>query len=802
MILRVLLLLLLACLSAPGPAGAQPTDTERTFAAASAQWDASLEQVRRSLTTALSDASDLKLYRDRLERVRGEAETVRAVATQALTEQQALLDALGPPPAAGSPAEAPPLAEQRRRLNAALGAILARQKQAEITVARAMNLIDETRAVERRRVAEQLLTKGPTPLQAELWLEGGQQIAAFATALAAAPGEWWQSEARRNAGRTAVLHALVVLSLLLVGLWPLRRWLLRRFGRNPAIAEPDGGQILAAALSEGFGRGILPALGAEAVRAVLSLNSLLDTRFGALVSNALHGMALYFLVTGLAAAAFAPGLPGWRAFHLTEASAHRIVNRFFMLAAVMAIAAVLNTMTAGVWGGEVEMNILRTDFVGILFAAVLLAFTDGGLWHLHPAHRDDAQISTGTGRFARRLTWLMLPPALAAMLLGYGNLAEFMIVGMLLSGLASAAYILARSAIGAMLDVVLGHRRIVELQARLETEGGGGLRFWLGGAIELLLFLVYAFALTQAWRVPTDEVLDFARRAIDGFKFGGLTISIGDILAALALFAAGLFATRFGQNALRDRILPQTRLDIGVRHSLVAGLGYLGFIVALVLAISALGINLSNVALIAGALSVGIGFGLQNIVNNFVSGLILLVERPVKVGDWVVVGQHEGYVRRISVRATEIETFPRAAVIVPNSELLSSAVKNWTYKDKMGRIEVALGLPYSADVVRVRAVLLDCVKALPGILAYPAPYVVFREFGATQLQFLVRAFIADVEDRMLLESDLRFAIVAHFAKENLPLPNLPGIPMGPTAEQVERLIDLLAKKGGPERPPA
>ena len=166
----------------------------------------------------------------------------------------------------------------------------------------------------------------------------------------------------------------------------------------------------------------------------------------------------------------------------------------------------------------------------------------------------------------------------------------------------------------------------------------------------------------------------------------------------------------------------------------------------------------------------------------------------------MVVGQHEGYVRRISVRATEIETFPRAAVIVPNSELLSSAVKNWTYKDKMGRIEVSLGLPYSADVARVREVLLDCVKALQGILAYPAPYVVFREFGPTQLQFLVRAFIADVEGRMLLESDLRFAIVAHFARENLPLPNLPGPAMGPTAEQVDQLIGLLSQKGAPERP--
>jgi len=809
MVPRAPFLLLSACLAGPLPAVAQTAtppfaqiaESDRDLSARNTQWDATLDQVRRQVRSRLAAAPELKGLREEAERVRREAEAARDRANEALAEQRTLIEALGPAPAAGAPAEAPSLVTQRRQLDTALSDLQARQKQAEFAMARAQTLIDETRGAERRRVAEQLLTRDATPLAPELWTKGATQLVDFGRMLASHSGEWWESGAIRTAGRTAAIHVVIVLALLVIGLWPARRWLLRRFGRDPRIAEPDAAQVLAATLSEGFGRAILPALGAEAVRAVLAINGLLDTLFGAFLGNVLHGLALYFLVTGLAAAAFVPGLPGWRAFHLTEDSAGRLVRRFNLLAVVLAIAAALNTMTAGYWGGQEEMNVLRTDFTGVLFALALLSFTDSRLWHLDPAHRDTAPVSTGMGRLARRVTWVVLPPALVALLLGYDDLAGYVILGLLLSGLASATYVLLRSALDAILDVVLGERRIAALQARLQTDGdGGGLRFWLGGTLEVLLFLFYVFALTQAWSIPTDEVLDFSRRAVDGFRFGGLTISVGDIAAALALFVAGLFATRFGQNALRDRILPQTRLDIGVRHSLVAGLGYVGFIVAVVLAISALGIDLSNIALIAGALSVGIGFGLQNIVNNFVSGLILLVERPVKVGDWVVVGEHEGYVRRISVRATEIETFPRAAVIVPNSELLSTAVKNWTYKDKMGRLEVSIGMPYSADVARVRATLLDCITALPGILKNPAPYVVFREFGASQLLFQVRGFIADVEGRMLLESDLRFAIVEHFIREKLPLPNLPAVAMGPTAEQVERLIDLLEKREPVNRP--
>jgi small-conductance mechanosensitive channel len=228
-------------------------------------------------------------------------------------------------------------------------------------------------------------------------------------------------------------------------------------------------------------------------------------------------------------------------------------------------------------------------------------------------------------------------------------------------------------------------------------------------------------------------------------------------------------ATRFIQRGLEVRLMPQVHVDPGIRHSVVAGIGYAGYVLAALFAISILGLNLANLALIAGALSVGIGFGLQNIVNNFVSGLILLIERPVKVGDWVVVGDKEGYVKRINVRATEIETFPRAAVIIPNSELLSTAVMNWTHRDKLGRAEVTLSVPYGGDAEMVRDILLACVRGLPAIRPWPQPYVVLRELAPTSLNFAVRGFVDDVENRLFIESDLRFAIYRKLSEHGIDI---------------------------------
>ncbi len=294
--------------------------------------------------------------------------------------------------------------------------------------------------------------------------------------------------------------------------------------------------------------------------------------------------------------------------------------------------------------------------------------------------------------------------------------------------------------------------------------------FWTSFAIDPLLVLVVLFLVAPLWGVPWDDLVRHAAGVAEGFRIGTITISPGALLFAIAVFAGVLVATRFFQRLLLENVLPNTKMAIGLQHTLVTGVSYVGYALALAVSISVAGIDLSNLAIVLGALSVGIGFGLQNVVNNFVSGLILLIERPIKVGDWVIIAGLEGVVKRINVRATEIETWQRASVVVPNAEVLSNPLTNLTLRDRYGRVDLAVGVAYGSDTQRVRSILLDCAAKEPRVVSYPSPYVVFQSFGDSSLGFELRCFTDDVMNRLRISSDLRFAIDQRFREEGIEIP--------------------------------
>jgi len=254
-----------------------------------------------------------------------------------------------------------------------------------------------------------------------------------------------------------------------------------------------------------------------------------------------------------------------------------------------------------------------------------------------------------------------------------------------------------------------------------------------------------------------------------GFTIGGTKITIINVVYLIIFLIFFTFLSRIIREALQNRVLPRTRLDIGARASFVNVVIYTFWILAIYTGINILGINLSSLAFMAGALGIGIGFGLQNIVNNFISGIILLFDPSIQVGDMVQIGDDWGTVNRINIRTTIIQTFDNASLILPNSEMISNKVTNWSFKDPKVRRQVDVGVAYGSDVQLVHKILLQIVNDMPEIMNDPAPRVDFRDFADSALIFRIRFWISSPDYWLTAPTELRFKIDEEFKKNGIEI---------------------------------
>jgi len=291
------------------------------------------------------------------------------------------------------------------------------------------------------------------------------------------------------------------------------------------------------------------------------------------------------------------------------------------------------------------------------------------------------------------------------------------------------------------------------------------LGLW-GGA---LFYVTNRFPLTRRWSYLVFEGI------VDGFitrnlQLGERAFSILDLVILLGLLLTLILVSSTVTNVLRSRVLHVTGINRGAQEAVAILVKYSLIFIGTVVILQVWGLDLSSLALIASALGVGIGLGLQNIAKDFGSGLVLVFERPIQVGDFVEFGQFKGTVERIGARSTEIKTLDQVSIIVPNSRFLEQEVINWSHRNPTSRIRLPVGVAYASDPQRVRQALMEASHRHPGILPTPPPQVFFQGFGDSALEFELLVWIRDPSQQLLIKSDLYFAIETALRQYGIEIP--------------------------------
>ncbi|NJM81409.1 MAG: mechanosensitive ion channel family protein [Tabrizicola sp.] len=753
-------LLPLATAAQEGTIIEQTTPGARTVPGADATDDASgvnYADWERMATRAEAETENRNSSAERLEELRAQLAQWRAAFLSAQSANSARigtlreqLAALGPVPGEGE-TEADEISKRRKALADQLVRLQAPGIAAEEAYTRADGLIREIDRILRERQADRLLQLWPSPVNPGNWPEAAIGISdTFLRIWDELATAWATPEARAELfDNLPLILVLVIVALALVIY--VRRWVGLFAERLQQGASARGRKVWS--LLASLGEIAIPTLGALALSV-------------ALVASGMLGEVGRMIAAVLPVAGFIVSTAAWlgaRAFPRMQEDdpvlplppERRAEGRF--LAVAMGLVLATDLIRAAAMDAQRYSD--ATTAVAafpILVAGALILWRIGRVLRRSREGAEKSYVLRLITLMARGLTVVgLVGPALAAF--GYVQAATALIYPAIETlGLLTLLFILQR---------LFGD--IWALVTKNDQAGRDALAPVLMGFV---LTLASVPVLALIWGARLADLTEIWTRFREGFEIGTTRISPSNFLFFAIVFLIGYMLTRLFQGALRTTILPKTRMDQGGQTALVAGVGYVGIFLAALVAVNAAGLDLSGLAIVAGALSVGIGFGLQNIVSNFISGIILLIERPVSEGDWIEVGPVQGRVRAISVRSTRIETFDRNDVIVPNADLITGQVTNWTRFNLSGRLIVPVGVAFGSDTRKVERVLMEIAEAQPLAVLNPPPIVVLMGFGAESMNFEIRVILRDVNFSLSVRSEINHQIVERFAAEGIEIP--------------------------------
>ena len=726
-----------------------------------------------------------------------QAERFVTARTAQLADLNARLGELGPAPTAGGNAENPDVTRQRAALEVERNALDADIRLARLISVNAQQHRAEVLAQRRTVFEAQLLERSVLPLRAAFWDQASAQWKADQARLLSLADEFelGVTTALRDGGPAKLLiGALSVLALVAVCVRLAESGLARLVARTVPVGRLRRSLL---ALLTVLAYILIAGLAFSVVWDWLEDAGRWGTQSTRLAESAVSfGMFLAF-VLGLGRSLLANGRSSWRLPPIADDLALQLAPLPWLFAFVALVA----------WLPIKLNDVLETPLNGVISnLAPTVAFAIAsviGLFLLRrppPAPRDEAPSHDALKRpdlavkrssrlgLLMGLTVALVTVLMALVAVGYLALARVIAGQATWAGIVLAsAYLLFKFADDLCMALLSSRGRFSQ---RLHKGLGVAPRMLdqaavlLSGVSRVLIFFYMVIAFVAPLGSSPQQLLQRSGKYGSGLKVGEFNVLPGAIFRFLAVLMVGFVVLRLFKRWLKNSYLPHTNLESGMRGSVTTLLGYVGGIVVITLALSALGLSVNRIAWIASALSVGIGFGLQAIVQNFISGLILLAERPVKVGDWVVLGTAEGDIRRINVRATEIQLGDRSTLIVPNSEFITKTVRNMTLRSAEGRVLIRLPMPLTTDARQVREIMLGVLHEHEAVLPEPAPSVTLDGIDNGLLIFQAIAYVPGPRMAAGVRSELLFTILERLqaAQVSMAVPTAASVPdsMGPS----------------------
>lgn len=759
--------------AATGEESAKPTAINAP--ATLAQLQKRLDNIKQQVSNTTSD-NKLSALNDSTLQLAADADALSTALQPALAQAEAQLAVLGPEPADDALAETADVARQRTSLNKSQQQLKDQIDQASAINAAATNLSAQITNLRRNALKTQLALNTGSILGHHFWsplLDGqandARRFTGFTEQLHASWSTAWEPEWRYGS-------AALLVAALAIGLFG-RRLLDKPLTWLVLKALPEG-RLRRSALAAGTVLTVLLSVGIAA-----QLLCQIVTREGSASQMVLDyaesvvGLSLFSaLIAGLGQALLANQHPSWRLPTMANEIAQTLRPFPLMLASFILVFGAMEQLN-NLIGVSVVTSLMGSGLASLLVA--LTAFIGpmrvNRLRRRYIAEGETPEARSTLVGLAHLATSVTAFVILMAVLVGYIPLARFLSYELVWIGLVlGCLYLLIHlvtDVCESLFSANTASGRIIKHSLNIQDRHltlAATLLSAIGKSILILLAVVAILNGTFGTTTP----LELISKVVDiwgGKGLEKLNIVPSQLINAVICLVVGMVVLRSARRWLDNDFLPKTMMDKGIRASLVTLFSNVGYVLVILITLSAMGIQWNKLAWIVSALSVGIGFGLQEIVKNFISGLILLTERPVKVGDLVTISGVEGDIRRINVRATEIQLSDRSTVIVPNSQLISQNVRNATMNNAQGVATIALTFPLDIDPEQVRGILLQAYQEHQSILEMPAPSVTFSQLAPTGIVLSVTGYVTSPRVVSSTKSELLYDILKRLRAEKVSL---------------------------------